>query len=643
MRAFFACFRFYLGENLWVLGFGLATAIVGVILGAAGPRLWGFSGPEIREALGLLSAIGLPPFLALILGAKSLATPHAMHNLRFLSSRGWSWASLWLGALASSLVLAVAAGALGTLPALGSPLSASSREGWLAAAGVAILAAWALGHLGGLLFQHRSSLLLLDLAAIAATTLAWRALVGSCTHLVEPGPAGAVLSVFVAGAVLLAAAASFVTLLRSHVHQERARRWASLTLWPALLLPALLGLASLRVLAWRAPHHLRAVTGAVADASGRYWLVQGASYPWLRMRTVFLWDSQTGTRKPAGFLVPESGWYWFARSVQEAVAGTTAAVFADQESSQIALLDLATGARRRLQLALSPPLVPCALGPGGQTLALVQWKVSANSRQARLVLVETERGNTLDELDLGESRAACRAFPSHLEVLQVSQTDRQVPPENQALRVAIWRVGWQGEGIFQLFERQLPPGEVYGQAQLDAENLLLQLHRSGDIEAPITAHLLLLDKKGNVRWELEAPKYASATLVDNGLVVVTPGPDGTELALVSRDGQVHATTAVPLRRLFRCLAEATPERTIVATCRQELEGAVTLRWRPGTPEPPVVTDLEVDIAFLWSSATAGTILLRKPFPKIQGQAVFGSWEKLFVVDHRTGQLRQVLP
>jgi hypothetical protein len=630
MRALGATIRFYWRWQIWAVFVGLAWALVGLLLGAASTRLWGYSPGEVREALAALALFALPPLLGLLLGGQSLGSGQGEQHLRFLASQGYSWGTLWLGALLAHLTLVAAATAVGIAPAAGQVAAQGVNLGLPLAA---TLAAWALGHLGALIFRQRSWLALVDLVALLLLLLAWRAYLALVPQLVRPGAAGLLLSLFFLAALMLLLMASFWVLRSSHLHLEKARRQVTWVLWPSLLLPALVGLGLLHSLAALAPKALYGVARAEGEATGRYWLISGNSYRSLEMPTFFLWDRQTGQRQrlPLGEAeAPYSGAVFVV-----APEGPYAAFQVGTEDSRVTLLHMDTGQRKTL--SLPPPHRPCALGPQGRLLALLQGEKPATSLPQKLLLVETETGKVTKQVSLGATSPACRAFASHLELLALRQTPAPSPSSEKSEELVFWRLDWISQELQEVFHLPVSPqlGRVW--AESNGELLFLQLERE---ESPEKKKLWLVAQDGKLLWQQEAEDDVSASLTPLGILLVQPREQGSQLQLIPPAGDA-VTASIPQLHLKRCWGQGAGDGSVHIEC-QSPAGPRLLRWRPG------------ENSQIWAGPGDPSSWPRRPYYLSSlGLRIYGRWptlegQPLWNLDGRLGTLgpegfRQVLP
>jgi hypothetical protein len=247
MRAMYAVARREMIEKKFVFAAALAvSAIVPLIPVLRG--MTGGSGRELRGFLAVFAAWSFAGAVAAGLGASVLATEVARGRAGFYFSRPLSSVSIWLGKLAGSVGLALAAGLIvvaptllmdGRLEPLAELAGSTGRGLLLAASGVIVL--FLFSHAASTIVRSRSLLALADLLLAAAVGfLTWDAL----HRLIEVWPDPSSLMRRAAAAGALAAGAVLVAAMHRGVERGRtdpaaAHRALSVTLWSGLLVAGL--------------------------------------------------------------------------------------------------------------------------------------------------------------------------------------------------------------------------------------------------------------------------------------------------------------------------------------------------------------------------------------------------------------------
>ncbi|MGC8916753.1 MAG: hypothetical protein ACP5NF_07230 [Thermoanaerobaculum sp.] len=644
MRAFFASFAYFFRHHLWTLGLGAGTGFVVVLLGLFGPRFWNYQPKEIWADVGPMAFLALALTLAAVLGSKSLATNEGMRHLRFLAGQGVRWVTAWLAALAASLVLAVACGVLAALPALGA-LPGLLRPGAPFPAFLLLLAAlWALGHLLTAAARARSLWIAWDLVVLGLSVLAWRELAMVLGRFLEPGKASSLAMDTGLVAAVLVVLASLVTVNKGHSHMEEARRWVSWSLWPAVLLPALAALGGFELLIQRAPRHVEAIAGAYPEKSGRFWLLSGESYPWLRLGHRFLWDAQTDRLKILHLPTRDRyGWLW---DMQATVAPDlpVAALNPEPGDASVALVRLDTGATTRVSPGLPPETFPCALGPGGQTLVLfVDPQVKGRNEHRRLVAIEAQTAEKIASLELGRSFALCQASPEALEVLEIHYPSEPDPSHEMGLELSLWRLFWHDRTFAKLLSVPLPADYLAATVQRRGNLVLIAARREWGRDATRDTLLWVLDLDGQVLVNRTLPPASTAALTSQGVLLVWPEGDKTHLELVDTGGQRLAATAVPTGGVFGCQTAESEKAAFVVGCNATPQGVAFAAWAPGRATAGAVVRIPEKRVYRWPFKTMASVTWAEPRPQLGGNPVFLLSTGLVAFDPATGTVRQLLP
>jgi hypothetical protein len=247
MKAIYAVARREIIEKKFIFPAALAVSVMPLLI----PVLRGMAGGsarDLREFLAVFAAWSFAAAVSAGLGASVLAGEIARGRGGFYFSRPLSSVSIWLGKLAGSIGLAVAAGLLVLIPTLVADrrldplvdLAGSTQLGLLLAAAGAVLVFLA-SHAIATMLRSRSSLALADLVLAGVVGfLSWDAL--HRLHEIWPNPdnflwrVGAAASLIVA-AVLLAGMHRGVE--RGRTDPRAAHRALSVTIWSGLLVATL--------------------------------------------------------------------------------------------------------------------------------------------------------------------------------------------------------------------------------------------------------------------------------------------------------------------------------------------------------------------------------------------------------------------
>lgn len=638
MRKVVASVYFFFRYHFWIASFGLAVLLAAGFLGVVGPSLWSWQAHEVREALALLSLVGLPPLLAALTGARSFTTAEALRNQRFLLSEGLSPAHLWWGAWGASLVLALLSSVVGALPGFRLALRELPRSPWdYLFFAVSVVALWALGHLLTLMLRARTLWLAADLVGAALASGIWYTLWQRIQNRVAMEAVLPVVVAVLSAATIALLLTSFLTLSKARTHLPAAHRRATLGLWPSLMALAAVFLGVMTYLEAKAPYHLRLIYSPTPDPPGRYWLVSGQAFGQLQLRSTFLWDRETNTRRPLPVEQAMDFFYLLPSYLSFSPEGMKLAYLDGETHSRLLLVELASGARKAVS-GLNPGSTLCALGPHGKT-AVVQ------EAGGSLVLVnpQTRERKTLFA-GWKNPRAfwTCRATDTVLEVLGGEWQGPESEEGERHLRLAAWRLAWNSLTPQEVFSFQFSGPYRYASAQIAEDRMLLTL-RVADPFDPSHRSALVYIRQGKTLWQQDLPGGATAYLADPGVVLIRVTDDGGTARWLDDSGTTLAETTLPLKSGTRCEAWKAAEASFVLACQTIPLKTHFLLWNSGQNQIQPLTQTDTYATGYWRSWAKYQFFLERPFPTLHGQPTFKAGGALLALDPSSGQIQKLLP
>lgn len=638
MRKLMASVYFFFRYHLWIASFGLAILLAAGFLGLLGPALWAWQPQDIRQALALLSLVALPPLLAALTGARSFTTAEALQNQRFLESLGLSPAHLWWGAWGASLILAFLSSVVGALPAFRLALRELPRSPWdYLFFAVSVVALWALGHLLTLMLRARTLWLAADLVGAALASWSWYTLWQRIQNRVGMEAVLPVAVVVLSAATIILLLTSFLTLSKARTHLPAAHRVATLGLWPSLIALAVVFLGVMTYLEARAPYHLRWVSITTPDPTGRYWFGSGEAFGQLKLRSTFLWDRETNTRRHLPVEQAMDFFYLLPPYLSFSPEGTKLAYLDGETHARLLLVELSSGAQQTIS-GLQPDSTLCALGPHGQTAVVREPGGS-------LVLLNPQ---TLGRKTLfagsKNPRAfwTCRATNSFLEVLGGEWQGPESKEGERRLRLAAWRLPWSNLTPQELFSLQFAGPYRYASAQIGEDRMLLTL-RVADPFDPSRRSTIVYVRQGQTLWQHDLPGGATAYLADPGVVLIRVTDDGGTARWVDDSGTTLAETTLPLKSGTRCEAWKAAEAQFVLACHTVPLKTHFFLWNPGQNQIQPLTQTDTYATGYWRSWVRYQFLSEWPFPTLHGQPTFKAEGALFALDPSSGQIQKLLP
>lgn len=638
MRKLVASLYFFARYHLWVLAFGIALLVAAGFLGVLGPALWTWQPQEIREALAIFSLLALPPLLAGLTGARSWTTAQALQNQRFLLSQGLSPGHIWWGAWGASLALAFLSAFLGAVPALKLALRELPRSPWdYVFFAVAVLALWALGHLLTLMLRARTRWLVADLAGAALASWGWYTLWQNLQMRLEFEALLPALVFSLGTATLLLLLISFLTLAKARTHLPAAHRLVTLSLWPSLLALALALSGILGFLEKQAPYHLRWVYNAVPDPTGHFWFASGRAFGPLRVRSTFLWDRESHTRRRVEVDRGLDPFFLLPPVLSFSPEGQKLAFLDGEERPSLVLVELATGAQRRIA-TLRPDANLCALGPSGKMVVVAE-------PDGQLVLRNTQTLEKKTVFTGAGNRAGfwvCRVFGEHLEAYRGEWENLDKNEAQRSLNLALWRFPWDGSSPQEVWSLSFSGPFKYAFSQMAKDRLLLRLYRTDPFDTDARS-TLVLTRQGRILWQRDLPAGTSAFLVRRGVAITQPRPEGMVATLVDDSGNTTATATLPLGENFRCEVWSHTENEFVLACREAFPKSVFFRWDLKQNQTQLLAKTDSYSTGYQRSWFRRWFFLEELYPAVDGQPTFEAAGALFSLDPASGQIRQLLP
>jgi len=269
------------------------------------PSPGGLEPAEIRDGMALGLALVASAVLAVVLGSSVLARDLSERRLGFYFVRPLSGAAIWAGKMLGATILAVGSGVLVLLPTwlTGGSFAPAANSGVSAAANnlaaalqlvVGVLLLLVTAHAVSVMVRSRSPWLVLDLVALAVVA----AVLWSCRRLLRSetayGAAEMMQMAFAGAALVAAAAAGLVQVVRGRTDLRRGHRLLSLVLWSSLGAAALGGAAYTRWVLGATPQDLVNFREVVPAPSGSWIAIGGQTARRFGYEPAFLLDLASG-------------------------------------------------------------------------------------------------------------------------------------------------------------------------------------------------------------------------------------------------------------------------------------------------------------------------------------------------------------
>jgi len=269
------------------------------------PSPGGLEPAEIRDGMALGLALVASAVLAVVLGSSVLARDLSERRLGFYFVRPLSGAAIWAGKMLGAAILAVGSGALVLLPTwlAGGHLAPMNNSGVPAAVNnlvaalqlvLGVLLLLVTAHALSVMVRSRSPWLVLDLVALAVVA----AVLWSCHRLLRSeaayGAAEMIQMAFAGAALVAAAVAGLVQVVRGRTDLRRGHRLLSLALWSSLGAAALGGAAYTHWVLGATPWDFMNFREVVPAPSGS-WIAIGGRTAWrFGYEPAFLFDLASG-------------------------------------------------------------------------------------------------------------------------------------------------------------------------------------------------------------------------------------------------------------------------------------------------------------------------------------------------------------
>jgi len=540
MRGLTAVLRHEIAERRLLL---LASPLIGLLPLAAPLMAAGAGGSgtaaaaELRDMGALFLALALSGLSALLLGASVLGADLASRRLAFFFSRPLTGGAVWAGKLGAAAICAWTTGLLALLPALLTDAATGGGDGsflhnpllpgpWLAIWFGAVPLTVLIAHHGGVILRTRSAWLVLDLAGavtVAAMVLWTLRRLQYWGALPDPLPAAPLVALGSGAAGVALLAASAVQVIDGRTDPVRGHRALSLTL-AGLGVAGALAFAALAQ-RWIAigPLDLDSWSFA-AVAPGQTWIALAGPAPGPReYGASFLLEVGSRRSVRARFATSADGTLPLAFS-----ADGRRAVWAEYQGRRgtspgvlmSLALDRAGAMPVRTPIVESVPPANLVLSPRGTRIA------TTSGRQVAVY-----------ELDSGRLLAA-----------QTSRDSRDwqatvVFRDEDHLRLLVSREPAPGKDALAVYDLDLASRRLAGLTTLPCT---WRRRLSPDAER-VACHGVHHEKvavfdlaSGQRLAELRqtGAKIRASYLADGRLAMQVPGPAGTEVTILDRDGRL---------------------------------------------------------------------------------------------------------